>query len=39
MGSKLVTQELVQQMNFEQLTRNVRETLDRVARIRSSLKK
>lgn len=39
MGSKLVTQELVRQKNFEQLTKNVRETLDRVVRIRASLKK
>lgn len=39
MGSKLITKELVQQKNFEQLTKNVRETLDRVARIRASLRK
>lgn len=39
MGSKLVTKELVQQKNFQQLTKNVRETLDRIIRIRASLKK
>ena len=39
MGSKLVTIELVQQKNFQQLTKNVRETLDRIIRIRASLKK
>ena len=39
MGSKLITKELVQQKNFAQLTKNVKETLDRVVRIRASLKK
>lgn len=39
MGSKLVTKELVQQKNFQQLTKNVRETLDCIVRIRASLKK
>ncbi|NLK42555.1 MAG: bifunctional 4-hydroxy-2-oxoglutarate aldolase/2-dehydro-3-deoxy-phosphogluconate aldolase [Planctomycetes bacterium] len=38
MGSNLITKDLVQQKNFEQLTHHVRQTLDRIARIRAAQK-
>ena len=37
MGSKLIIKELVQQKNFDQITRNISETLERIARIRAAL--
>jgi len=38
MGSKLITKDLVQQKNFDQLTSDVRQTLERIQRIRATLK-
>ncbi len=38
MGSKLITQALVQQKKFDQLTSDVRQTLERIQRIRATLK-
>lgn len=38
MGSKLITKALVDQKQFEQLTDNVRQTIERIARIRAKLK-
>ena len=38
MGSKLITKALVQQKKFDQLTSDVRQTLERIQRIRAMLK-